>query len=226
MINTVKQDSELLSTITHDLKELGIDAFSRDDLLKQMKAGAKLITLEGRQPIEEAGHSKGIDYSLVLRNSDYMRFYHPITLFVRVSDEPNKSRIFRLTDGEYFTLSQAVNLLQERPVAKKELTAERKIKDTWYTLDESKRDTFGNASLNRIAIAEEAISKSIARLPIKPPGAEKEQVISKLKNGDLVPVTLLRNGIDQRTHISINSKAKTVVEHRHSLKQGKGRGII
>lgn len=223
MINTSRQDNDLLATVSTDLKELGIEAFSRDNLLEQIKAGVKVLVIEHRQPFGKAGQSKNIDYNLVLRNSDYMRFYHPITLFVRITDEPNKSRVFRLTEGEYFTLPQAVNLLENRPVARRELTADRKIKDTWYTLDENKRDSFGNASLTRVVIAEEALFQAIDGLPIKPPSPEKEQIIAKLKNGDRVPLTLLRNGIDQQTHISVSPISKTVVEQRQD-EQKKSRG--
>lgn len=220
MINTTQRDNELLATMLADLHQLEIVSVQQDDIINQVLSGSKMVLADGRQAVMEGGKSKNIDYSVVLRNSDYMRFYHPISLFVRVADEPRRSRTFDLTNKEYFTFSQAVNLLHDRPVAKPELIG-RKIVDSWYALDEQKRDFHGNQILTAPSISEADLSMSLDRFPIKPSTLEKRDLMKMLKNGDLVAATFLKDGLERQTYIHVSHSAKMVVENGRETVQGK-----
>lgn len=211
MASKIREDKELLSSITSDLKDLGITDYPREDVIQKIHDGEKIVLIEGTQPYEEANQTKGIDYSVILKQAFQAGLYMPVSLFVRVAEEPHRSRIFKLSEGEFFTLPQAVNLLHDRPVAKKEFI-NRKIEENWYSLDSTKTDVFGNSALIRQHISEPKLIKSLEQLPIKPYFPSIDELISKLKEGDAVPVTLLHSGMEKQIFVKIYPAESKIVE--------------
>lgn len=195
MINSIKEDKELLMFIDADMRDLGITNYPRESVIEAVRNGAGSITVEGQQEFSEYDRLQCVDYSIALKQYITPNHYQPIALFARISDEPGKMQLFKLTGEGYFTLPQAVNLLNGRPVAKKELV-DKRIQESWFILEPGGKDIYGNSRLVKTPLSSESLAASIDQFPIKDLVGSKQELISSLKKGDLAPVTLLKAGIE------------------------------
>lgn len=134
-INVVNKEKALLAFLDNDLASLGIKDYAREAVVEAIKRGDPKLAIEGQQVFYAKNQLQFVDYNLYLKQYIPPNIYHPVTMFVRVTDEPHKFRMFQLSGDSYFTLPQAVNLLTGRPVCKPELV-DRSIKDIWFHLDQ------------------------------------------------------------------------------------------
>lgn len=97
MINSIKEDKELLMFIDADMKDLGIPNYPRESVVAAIRNGAGSITVEGQQEFSEYDRQQRVDYSIALKQYITPNHYQPVALFARISDEPDKMQIFKLT---------------------------------------------------------------------------------------------------------------------------------
>lgn len=209
MINSIKEDKQLLMFIDSDMRDLGISSYPRESVVEAIRNGAASITIEGQQEFPDHNGQQRVDYSLALKQYITPNHYQPIALFARISEEPVKMQIFKLNGEGYFTLPEAVNLLNGRPVAKKDLVG-KKIQESWFALDTDSKDVYGSSSIIKTPLSDELLTTSINQFPVKEFIGRQQDLISSLKKGNLVPVTLLKNGIETKAFAIVRPESNSI----------------
>lgn len=125
----------------------------------------------------------------------------------------NRSQYFKLQERNYVDTKQAYNLLAGRAVQKE---------GSWIQLDLNDKDATGNHRIKEFHSGYGYnLEKTLQQLPLKELSNKNEadKLKDDLKQGNRLPVTLIKNGNEHRFYIEANPQFKSVnIYDEHSRK--------
>ncbi|MCI9843655.1 hypothetical protein [Flavobacterium pectinovorum] len=135
------------------------------------------------------------------------------SLYNELKPEENRSQYFKLQQGNSVDTTQAYNLLGGRAVQKDR---------SWMQLDLNDKDASGNHRIKEFHFGYGYdLEKAIQELPLKEltNKTEGDKLNYSLKQGNRLPVTLIKNGNEHRFYIEANPQFKSVnIYDEHSRK--------
>lgn len=127
--------------------------------------------------------------------------------------DENRSQYFKLQEGNSVDTIQAYNLLAGRAVQKEK---------SWIQLDLNDKDATGNHRIKEFHSGfGYDLEKAVQQLPLKESSNKNEanKLMDDLKQGNRLPVTLIKNGNEHRFYIEANPQFKSVnIYDEHSRK--------
>jgi len=127
--------------------------------------------------------------------------------------DENRSQYFKLQEGNSVDTIQAYNLLAGRAVQKEK---------SWIQLDLNDKDATGNHRIKEFHSGYGYdLEKAVEQLPLKEllNKTEADKLKGDLKQGNRLPVTLIKNGNEHRFYIESNPQFKSInIYDEHSRK--------
>jgi hypothetical protein len=139
-------------------------------------------------------NGKSAQYNLLFRKNadgttyDFERYDAHLTF--ENAPELNRSRSFKVTEGQGFTATESRNLLAGRPVEKTVVDVDGGLAPTWVQLNFNTRDGDGQFTLTRYPPDKKFdIDTAITALPLRSTdgGLQLPQMAAALKEGAIVP---------------------------------------
>lgn len=145
------------------------------------------------------------------------------------NDSEKMEQTFYINKGNNMTLKEAYNLVNGRSVNKDLTTKDGHLYNAWIQLDFKQTENNGNYKMKQFHQNYGFdLEKELTKHPIKELGnkLEKNRLLESLQKGNRQTVSLINNGIEQKSFIEANPQFKTINVYdsnmeRVSLKQPK-----
>ncbi|MFH6957262.1 hypothetical protein ACHRV1_07630 [Flavobacterium aquidurense] len=180
---------------------------------QQIKLGHEQFTIPVSYYINE---KERLDHELYFskdQSGKYQFGGYKTTLQNDLKPEENKSQYFKLQERNSVDTKQAYNLLAGRAVQKEK---------SWIQLDLNDKDASGNHRIKEFHSGYGYdLEKAVQKLPLKELSnkTQADKLKDDLKQGNRLPVTLIKNGNEHRFYIEANPQFKSVnIYDEHSRK--------
>lgn len=180
---------------------------------QQIKQGHEQFTIPVSYYVNE---KERLDHELSFvkdQSGQYQFEGYKASLSNELKLEENRSQYFKLQEGNSVDTTQAYNLLAGRAVQKEK---------TWIQLNLNDKDASGNYLIKEFHSGYGYdLEKAIQQLPLKELSnkTQADKLKDDLKQGNRLPVTLVKNGNEHRFYIEVNPQFKSVnIYDEHSRK--------
>jgi hypothetical protein len=212
-------DTANLEYLQNNLKHTGFGDKLNTELEKQLKTGVPEFTLRTSEYYMRPDSKKDdlstkdkVDYALQFRKGkDSERyFFNSYTASLEKNGQTAEHK-FYIDKGNGMTRKEAYNLLDGRAVHKELKTKEGESYNAWLKLDPEKKD----AKKPYLSYGEGYgydVVKALGKHAVKELGDETalKKVVDGLEKGNLVPVTLVKGGNEERMVAAANPQYKAV----------------
>lgn len=191
----------------------GLGAIPREELHKQLKEGNEEFQLKfdkkfGKDSTRAILHFKNAKDDA---NTYYFNFYE--LLLKKEGQEETLQQNFRVGYGENYKLGEAYNMMKHGAVYKDFVKTDpddrnnRLEYSAWAYIDFDNKDKYGNFVI--VKDRDYDIDKKLAEYPIKEMLDEsaKEKLISDMKRGEKVMVTIATSQGDKKMYVEADPKA-------------------
>jgi hypothetical protein len=217
-------EKENLEFLKERLYFLGFGERLNKTLEDKMKAGAKEFKLGIDGTVETMGVKKQVDYVLDFAKSDkkdrYFLNSYTATLKGENNDQETKQKVF-LNYGAGLSSRETFNLLDGRSAHKTFKNKEGEPYEAWVKIDFKNQDDYGNNKLKRFSEGwKYDLSHQLHKHPIKElqTATQKEELMRKLKKGDLVEVNFVIDKQDVKRHVAANPADRNILVYDESFK--------
>ncbi|WP_439879753.1 hypothetical protein ACSX1A_11250 [Pontibacter sp. MBLB2868] len=213
-----------LEYLKDGLKYTGFGDKLHEELERNVKMQAPAFQLRLQTPY----NNNTMDYTLHFRKSDQadMYFFNKYEATLKTPNpEQDKSQTFYMNKNSGITAREAYNLLNGRSVHKELLNAEGQPYKAWLQLDPNAKDMQGNHKIRQFHENYGFdLEKTLKQFPIKElhDPQQKEQLLQRLKKGNLYPVTVQQDGKEVTRFLEASPKFKTINvydEQLHKVKR-------
>lgn len=208
----VKEEQKNNQALCDQVQRIGfIDLSNQID--QQIKQGHQQFTIPVSYYVNE---KERLDHELsfVKDQSGQYRFEgYKASLYNELKPEENRNQYFKVEQENSVDTTQAYNLLAGRAVQKEK---------TWIQLDLNDKDASGNHRIKEFHSGYGYdLEKAVQKLPLKELSnkTQADKLKDDLKQGNRLPVTLIKNGNENRFYIEANPQFKSVnIYDEHSRK--------
>jgi len=207
-----KEEEKNNQSLHEQVQRIGFKDLS-DKIEQQIKLGHEHFNIPVSYYINE---KERLDHELSFskdQSGKYQFDGYKTTLQNELKPEENRSQYFKLQEGNSVDTIQAYNLLAGRAVQKDK---------SWIQLDLNDKDATGNHRIKEFNSGYGYdLEKAIQQLPLKELTSkiEADKLKDSLKQGNRLPVTLIKNGNEHRFYIEANPQFKSVIIYdEHSRK--------
>nr|WP_315238638.1 hypothetical protein [uncultured Flavobacterium sp.] len=192
----VKEEEKNNQSLQEQLQRIGFRDLS-DKIEQQIKLGHEQFTIPVSYYINE---KEKLDHELSFskdQSGKYQFDGYKTTLQNELKRDENRSQYFKLQEGNSFDTKQAYNLLAGRAVQKEK---------SWIQLDLNDKDASGNHRIKEFNSGYGYDLEKAVQLPLKELSNKNEadKLKDDLKQGNRLPVTLIKNGNEHRFYIEAN----------------------
>lgn len=180
---------------------------------QQIKLGYEQFTIPVSYYINE---KERLDHELSFvkdQSGQYQFEGYKASLHNELKPEENRNQYFKVEQENSVDTTQAYNLLAGRAVQKEK---------TWIQLDLNDKDASGNHRIKEFHSGYGYdLEKAVEQLPLKELSnkTQADKLKDDLKQGNRLPVTLIKNGNEHRFYIEANPQFKSVnIYDEHSRK--------
>lgn len=208
-------DKSDLTFVEEQLSFLGFQNVPEKEIADKIRADVDKFQVKGEQPFMQFGNKEDMEYVIHFKKYERLDAYHPYMYQATLKNQPERTQAFPMTNDDAFTARDAFNLLNGRAVYKWILDwEERKMRGKWFQLDLTEKDVHGNFKLDKLRITDKEyqIGEGLKKYPIKEllRTDERIELILALYLGNSVPVTLIKDGKEQRGYAEASPKNNAV----------------
>jgi hypothetical protein len=207
------------------LKEAVIKA-GFDNVSSKLEQNVKLGQQEFSIPVSYYVNKKErLDFNLHFvrdNNGQYQFENYKAALQAENKSQETKEQRFVFEPDNIVTASQAYNLLAGRALQKEYVSGENNKQAAWIQLDFNDKDASGNFKMKEFHTAYKYyVKEALQQLPLKELTTTEstEKLVSALRNGDRLTVTLQKDGTEQKLFIEANPQFKSVTVYDENLKK-------
>ncbi|PXY40556.1 hypothetical protein DMB65_11630 [Flavobacterium cheongpyeongense] len=208
----VKEEQKNNQALCDQVQRIGFRDLS-NQIDQQIKQGHQQFTIPVSYYINE---KERLDHELSFvkdQSGQYQFEGYTASLNNELKPEENRSQYFKLQEGNSVDTTQAYNLLSGRAVQKEK---------SWMQLDLNDKDASGNHRIKEFYSGYGYdLEKAVQQLPLKELNnkTQADKLKDDLKQGNRLPVTLIKNGNEHRFYIEANPQFKSVnIYDEHSRK--------
>lgn len=207
-----KEEEKNNNSLHEQVQRIGFRDLS-NQIGQQIKQGDEQFTIPVSYYVNEKERLNH-ELSFVKDKSGQYQFEgYKASLTNDVKPEETRTQYFKLLQGNTTNITQAYNLLSGRAVQK----------DTsWIQLDLNDKDAIGNHRIKEFYSGYGYdVEKNIHQLPLKELAdkTQADKLMDDLKQGNRLPVTLIKNGNEHSYYIEANPQFKSVnIYDDHSRK--------
>lgn len=214
--NAHTMDKENLEFLKERLYFLGFIEKLNKALEDKMKTGDKEFKLAIDADLESKGATKNLKYVLDFAKSDKQDryFLNSYTATMKNGDSVEASQKIFLNYGSGMSARESFNLLEGRSVHKTLKNREGEPYNAWLKIDVTQQDKYGNNKLKPYTSGwNYDLSSQLHKLPIKElqDNSQKDELLYKLKKGDLVSVNFVIDKQDVKRYIEANPAGRNVL---------------
>lgn len=205
-----------LEFLKDGLKYMGFGEKLNADLEAKINQQPTDFNLSLQGEFKKDGVTEKVDYKLDFKKSDQsdMYFFNRYQATLK-NDDPTqeKSQTFYITKNSGITAKEAYNLLSGRSVNKDLTTKEGQPFNAWLQLDFNEKDKNENFKVKQYHTGYGYdLEATLNKYPIKELANDEEKVklLKSLEKGNLQPVTFLKEGKEEKMHVSANPQFKTL----------------
>lgn len=207
-----KEEEKNNQSLYDQVQRIGfIDLSNQID--QQIKQGHQQFTIPVSYYVNE---KERLDHELSFvkdQSGKYQFEGYKASLNNELKPEENRNQYFKVEQENSVDITQAYNLLAGRAVQKEK---------TWIQLDLNDKDASGNHRIKEFHSGYGYdLEKALQQLPIKELSnkTEADKLKDALKQGNRLPVTLIKNGNEHRFYIEANPQFKSInIYDEHSRK--------
>lgn len=210
-------EKENLEFLKERLYFLGFGERLNKTLEDKMKTGAKEFHLGIDGTVETMGNKKHIDYVLdFAKSSKQDRYFlnsYTATLKAENSDVEAKQKVF-LNYGSGLSSREIFNLLEGRSAHKTLKNKKGESYEAWVKIDFNNQDDYGNNKLKMFSKGwNYDLSHHLHKHPLKElqDSAQKEELMRKMKKGDLAEVNFVIDKADVKRYIAANPAERNIL---------------
>lgn len=208
----VKEEQKNNQALCDQVQRIGfIDLSNQID--QQIKQGHQQFTIPVSYYVNE---KERLDHELSFvkdQSGQYQFEGYKASLHNELKPEENRNQYFKVQEGNSLNTIQAYNLLAGRAVQKEK---------TWIQLDLNDKDASGNHRIKEFHSGYGYdLEKAVQQIPLKELSnkTQADKLKDDLKQGNRLPVTLIKNGNEHRFYIEANPQFKSVnIYDEHSRK--------
>ena len=207
-----KEEEKNNQSLYNQMQRIGFRDLS-NQIDQQIKEGHQQFTIPVSYYINE---KERLDHELSFvkdQSGQYQFEAYKTTLQNESKPDEEKSQYFKVQQGNYIDTTQAYNLLTGRSIQKEK---------SWIQLDLNDKDASGNHRIKEFHSGYGYdLEKALQQLPLKELSNKNEadKLKDDLKQGNRLPVTLIKNGNEYRFYIEANPQFKSVnIYDEHSRK--------
>ncbi|MFH6997350.1 hypothetical protein ACHRVZ_05410 [Flavobacterium sp. FlaQc-57] len=208
----VKEEQKNNQALCDQVQRIGFKDLS-NQIDEQIKQGHEQFTIPVSYYVNE---KERLDHELSFvkdQSGKYQFEGYKASLNNELKPEENRNQYFKVEQENSVDTTQAYNLLAGRAVQKEK---------TWIQLDLNDKDASGNHRIKEFHSGYGYdLVKAVQQLPLKELSnkTQADKLKNDLKQGNRLPVTLIKNGNEHRFYIEANPQFKSVnIYDEHSRK--------
>lgn len=208
----VKEEQKNNQALYDQVQRIGFKDLS-NQIDKQIKQGHEQFNIPISYYINE---KERLDHELSFSKDQRGKYHfegYKTTLQNDSKPEEDRSQYFKVQEDNSIDITQAYNLLAGRAIQKEK---------SWIQLNLNDKDATGNHRIKEFHSGYGYdLEKAIKQLPLKELSnkIEADKLKDDLKQGNRLPVTLIKNGNEHRFYIEANPQFKSVnIYDEHSRK--------
>jgi hypothetical protein len=207
-----KEEQKNNQSLQEQVQRIGFRDLS-NQIEQQIKQGHEQFTIPSSYYVNEKERLSH-ELSFVKGQSGQYQFEgYKTSLHNESKPEENRSQYFKVQYGNFVDTTQAYNLLAGRAIQKN---------GSWIQLDLNDKDAGSNHRIKEFHSGYGYdLEKAVQQLPLKELSSkiEADKLKDDLKQGNRLPVTLIKNGNEHRFYIEANPQFKSVnIYDDHSRK--------
>ncbi|MFH7017398.1 hypothetical protein [Flavobacterium sp. FlaQc-47] len=207
-----KEEEKNNQSLYDQMQRIGFRDLS-NQIDQQIKEGHEQFTIPVSYYINE---KERLDHELSFvkdQSGQYQFEAYKTTLQNESKPDEERSQYFKVQQGNSIDTTQAYNLLAGRSIQKEK---------SWIQLDLNDKDASGNHRIKEFRSGYGYdLEKALQQLPLKELSnkTQADKLKDELKQGNRLPVTLIKNGKEHRFYIEANPQFKSVnIYDEHSRK--------
>ncbi|WP_123902536.1 hypothetical protein [Flavobacterium hibernum] len=207
-----KKEEKNNQSLYYQMQRIGFRDLS-NQIDQQIKEGHEQFTIPVSYYINE---KERLDHELSFvkdQSGQYQFEAYKTTLQNKSKPDEERSQYFKVQQGNSIDTTQAYNLLAGRSIQKEK---------SWIQLDFNDKDASGNHRIKEFHYGYGYdLEKALQQLPLKELSNKTQaaKLEDALKQGNRLPVTLIKNGNEHRFYIEANPQFKSVnIYDEHSRK--------
>ncbi|MDX6188638.1 hypothetical protein SGQ83_04685 [Flavobacterium sp. Fl-318] len=208
----VKEQEKNNQSLYDQVQRIGFKDLS-SQIDQQIKQGHEQFTIPVSYYVNE---KERLDHELSFiknQSGQYQFEGYKTTLQNESKPDEVRSQYFKVQQGNFIDTTQAYNLLAGRSIQKEK---------SWIQLDLNDKDASGNHHIKEFHSGYGYdLEKALQQLPLKELSnkTQADKLKDNLKQGNRLPVTLIKNGDEHRFYIEANPQFKSVnIYDQHSRK--------